>query len=200
MNETDLRLWVKGCAAHIIKKREIDRLFKGDIENQENNEFINSILAIRRRGEGKDISIKDLCFYDYEGLMSQLDSSEREINTAYQTLSKLSKHFELGELIFFDEAASTVKNAKDSLLKAWLDVRGAKEIVRFYHPTGTRALDLHKLAVRFAEVYAGDEAPRRVRAIAKSIMLAANLPEADDSSISNWMREVRTEMGNSNPV
>lgn len=204
--EADLDRWVNECAEYLIEKRKRDLFFssrqskdKLKVSSAADIPFINMMADMQRRevllrgGNPENVAVEHLSFYDYEGLMSELDSAEKEIQAVLNRITKLRAHFELGEMIPFDGIGHGIESTKESLTSAWLEIRRAREDVIFHHPPGTRAKPLHKAAVRLAYAAVDPKSPRRTRKLAKRIMFKAGLEAPEEKSLTNWIREVKAE-------
>lgn len=179
--DADISAWVKSCAKYLIEKRDRELFFSG-----------------RRTPSGDAVPH----FHDYDGVMSELDSLERDINSALRRITNLHTHFCMGELIPFEGTHNDIVRARDALWTAWSSVTKAKQDTREMHPPPGKALSLQKAATRLATgPFAVGDGFRSVRALAKRIMIEAKLPVPDEKTITNWIRELKDdEMGNSPPV
>lgn len=200
----------KECAVYLAKKAEFDSFFhdrkdKDDLpkEPPKSLPFVGMLVESRKRdvarrdGDSENVGVGHLSFHDYAGFMSELESAESEVFKAWSRIQKLSVHFELGELIPFDQSSHTIQNAYALLSKARDEIKRAKETTLLHHPPGRRELLLQRSAVELADAHLGATSPRAVRGFAKQIMLEAGLPEPDPKTITNWLREIRAQMGNS---
>lgn len=172
-SNADISAWVKSCAEYLIEKRDRDLFFSG-----------------RSTQAGDGVAP----YYNYDGVMSEFDSLEREIKVALSRITNLDKHFCMGELIPFEHTHNDIVRAKDALRAALSSVTTAKQDTREKHPPPGKGLSLQKAATRLATgpLAAGDGL-RSVRNLAKRIMIEAQLTIPDEKTITNWIRELREE-------
>lgn len=176
MSDRELDAWIEGCAQYLIEKRER--------------------VALRHRPRLEDLQDhpdKARCHLDFEQMTGELESLERMAKSLSDRLGTLSGHFELGRLVPFDAAGHDVIAAREAAVNAWVAIRMAQQQIAAHHPPATRALELQQSAVRLAFAYCGQTAKRKVRSIAKRIMVKAGLSEPDEKSITTWLDQMMDE-------
>ena len=181
--EKELKKWIASSGQYLREKDLRDRLL--------NRPSIDSL------NEHPD---KSVCFYDYDGFVSELDSLERDLEAADKRLQQLTTHFTFNRMAPFGNQEHRIFAAREFALNALVQARLAKHELRIEHPARTRSLSLEKSAVQLAAAFfpSGD---RRVRGVAREIMEAAGLEivtvdgesKPSNATISNWIKELREE-------
>lgn len=136
-----------------------------------------------------------LSFHDFAGFMIELRRVQADLKSADDRLQRLRTHFELGEMIPFEEVGPRVDRVRELTLGAWIELSDAMAVANGGAPPPTRAMKLQKSAVTLARAEVGETQPRRVREIARRIMVEAGLSLPDERTISNWLKELETPNG-----
>lgn len=176
--ESELDDWVRGCAKYLTEKGLRDRIMR--------RPSVNSLDAHPDR---------HLSFHDYEGFMAELRQVCDDLLAVESRLEKLTAHFQLGEMIPFDDVEPRMNRAFELAVSARLEISGAMLETTSRHPPGTKAMNLQQTAVKLAHAAVGETQPRRVREVAKRIMTGAHLAEPDARTISNWIKALKAENG-----
>ena len=179
----DVRSGTKRASQEALDQAEV-RVIREEMKNAE-----KQISETELENAGKRASSQ----HDYQGFMSELDSSLREIQAAMDRVHDLDTHFAFDRLIPFDRVSNRVTKAGALLSEAWAEIRCSQVELMATTRTNTRGLDLHKYAVRLAYALVGRTAPRRTREIARRIMDKAGLNPPDEKSLSNWIKEIKAE-------
>ena len=176
--ESELDDWVRGCAEYLREKGLRDRVLTRPSSN-----------SLDRHPD------KRLSFHDYEGLMTELRQVRSDLLEVESRLQKLRAHFQLGEMVPFDDVEPRMDRAFELVLSARVEIAGAMVETTSRHPPGTRAMRQQETAVKLAYAAVGETQPRRVREVARRIMLEARLEEPDERTITNWIKTLKAENG-----
>lgn len=178
ITESELDDWVRGCADYLTGKGLRDRLMT--------------------RPSAKSLDghpYKRLSFHDYEGFMTELRQVQADLNAAESRLQTLRRHFQLGEMVPFDEIEPRMDRAHEMVASALVEIADAVVETRARHLPGTKAMKLQEAAVKLADAAVGVTQPRRVREIAKRIMMEGRLEVPDDRTISHWIKTLKAGNG-----
>lgn len=164
--------------------REVERCARYLLEKQESERLTGEAL------------------YDYSGLLSKLDSTERELSDAVKHLQNLCESFEFGRIEDFSLCEPRVRRSYESALTALVELRIAKIEVKIQHGgrsghgEKTQLKVLQKSAARLAYAIAGNRVRGEARKLAIRIMDKANLGNPETSSLTRWLSEFRRDDGN----
>lgn len=178
------------CAAYLLEKCERDLLQGGRPTTDDLQKY----------------GIKSI--HDYEGLMSELNSAEREIQKALKRLNNLTAHFELERLAPFEDISARVRQANDFTSEAWASVRSARVEARGKHPAKTREKTIQKAAYRLAHAYVGEDAVDDALKLTDQILIVLNqkekemmrpeekkdalkISDVDPKTLENWRKEFK---------
>jgi len=128
---------------------------------------------------------------EYALVKSKLDDAEHQLKFLLESLKAVhvDMHYDR-RWNAFNAAAKHVRQAREAAAAVLIPLDAAKAAIR--RDPATRLLEEQYTAVKLA---AAVIPPRKrkpsARAVAKAIMTAAGIKEPRDSTISNWLREIR---------
>ena len=128
---------------------------------------------------------------EYALVKSKLDDAEHHLTFLLEALKAVHVDMHYGRRwSAFNAAAKHVRQAREAAAAVLIPLDAAKAAIR--RDPATRLLEEQQIAVKLAAaaIPPGKRNPS-ARAVAKAIMTAAGIKEPRDSTISNWLREIR---------
>lgn len=137
------------------------------------------------------------CAFDHAAYVSELESIERDLDSAYSRLSRLRNRFSTGQMKPYGNGKA-ISVACENTVKTLVEVGQEKERVHRDHSPKTRELTLQKWATEEAAYIVG-KGSRNVRSVAYQIMEAGGLEtktadgdlKPSNATLTLWIKEIR---------
>lgn len=137
--------------------------------------------------------LQKLALYDYAGMVEEINGIAEKLTPAIERLNKLSAHFALFRLQPYSDIEGAIESARNHVVDAQVQLGLAINQMEGTRPPNSKAMTLQKSAVRLAHAILGASQQRRVRAIAKRIIMEAELDTPSETVLTEWIKEVRAD-------
>lgn len=129
---------------------------------------------------------------DHAIIKKKLDRVQRRVESALTELGDLQWDTRFHERWFaYSEVRQYVQRAREQIGNALGPLSDAQVIIR--RPPPTRSMREQQTALRLAEAIIGATHPRKVRGIARRIMMEADIQLPTDEAMTKWLRQIRQE-------
>lgn len=178
LTEEELSREIKDCAKYLREKAVLDvRL--GSVRQ--------TYQDIEAAG------LRDAGLYDYASLVDEIRSISAKLAPVLDRLNKLSEHFAHSRLELYSDIEGEIEGARAHAAGAKVHVDVAINRLEGTRPQNSKAMTLQKSAVRLAHAILGASQQRRVREIAKRIIMEAALDPPSETVLTEWIKEVRAD-------
>lgn len=179
LTEEELTREIKSCAKYLREKAVLD---------------VRLGLVRPTYEDIEAAGLRDAGLYDYASLVDEIRSISEKLAPMVERLNKLSEHFALSRLEIYSSIEGEIEGAREHAVGAKVRLDVALNQMEGTRPQkNSTAMPLQKSAVRVAHAILGASQPKRVREIARRIILEAGLETPSERAMTAWVNEIRRE-------
>ncbi|MEJ5896347.1 hypothetical protein WIT60_05755 [Aquabacterium sp. G14] len=178
LTEEELTREIRDCAKYLREKAVLD---------------VRLGLVRPTHEDIEAAGLRDAGLYDYASLVDEIRSISEKLGPIIERLNRLSEHFAHSRLELYSDIEDEIEGAREHAAGAKVRVDVAINRLEGTRPPNSKAMPLQKSAVRLAHAILGASQQRRVRAIAKRIIMEAELDTPSETVLTEWIKEVRAD-------